>query len=267
MPHRLEICCSGAVGSIKQTSNRTEDVQDDSQKAAQRGILLLEIEDVLCVNGSRLEKPFLERSIEFVETQMPRIYYPSRQGGGTYELFNLSSGPKWIKDTTPGTIRAITNPIQPYSYESILEGAPLRAFVVNSQYVHTEIDVSRPGKTTTITTLTEEELDMTRRVVTGLGLPMCIPLFARKSGRSLLVDVDEGSWRLKNATPGFYDCCAAELTRMFLDHKRKLDETFKTGDTKREGLKGYQRYIGWLMMLICAILGILYFKQLWEERY
>lgn len=217
--------CIARLEAVKRLEAVTLNWHQKPQK-----VELLDGGETLGFNGQRLEKPFVERSMNNEEDEIVIIYYPKRQGGGALKLFNLESGPKWVRDATSEIPRAIIEPYSSYIYEPTVAGSAVKVYVIGYEYCYAEICSWPVVNKTDITTLSSEEYDMAHHIATRLGQRVCGFTFVRQGGKSIVIDVDVEGWMLVADNPDYYDRCAAELRKIFKHEIRRQEEGLGDND-------------------------------------
>lgn len=240
-PERLEVNRDGGPSIltadmaryVKDTTGVTlEGLEDGTcyQMDPPRKVELLDDGDTLCVDGTLLAKPFVEKPVSGEDHNIC-IYYPKSQGGGARKLFrkvgNKSS--EWVDGMT--VPRAILEPESSYIYERFIgvdNAEDVKAYTVGPDFCHAEtrkspavdglVKRNTHGKEIRhVTSLSNEEAAMASRIAMKFGQRVCGFDLLRAEGKSYVIDVN--GWSFVKDNDEYYDQCAKILKEMFIREK------------------------------------------------
>lgn len=252
-PERLEVNRDGGptVASpdiakyLRETTNIILDESENGvfgQYKAPGKVELIDDGDTLCVDGTKLPKPFVEKPIDGEDHNIC-IYFPKSQGGGARKLFrkigNKSS--EWVDGLV--VPRAIQEPNSSYLYEKFMKvdnSEDVKAYTVGPNFCHAETRKSpvvdglvrrnTHGKEVRyITSLSKEESDMASRIAVSFGQRVCGFDLLRTEGKSFVIDVN--GWSFVKDNDEYYDQCARILREMFLRERQRQIETLRGSTT------------------------------------
>ncbi|KAH8650251.1 hypothetical protein BGZ60DRAFT_194649 [Tricladium varicosporioides] len=213
-PKRLEVNRDGGPSIltadmaryVKDTTGITLDGPEDStsgQMIPSRKVELLDDGDTLCVDGTLLVKPFVEKPVRGGDHNIC-IYYPKSQGGGARKLFRKvgNKGSEWVDGMT--IPRAILEPESSYIYEKFMRvdnAEDVKAYTIGPNFCHAEtrkspvvdglVERNMHGKEIRyVTSLSKEEAAIASRIAVKFGQRVCGFDLLRAEGKSYVIDVN-----------------------------------------------------------------------------
>ena len=193
------------------------DFEDTTQNIEQ-------FDDYIVVDGTRMDKPFVEKPIDG-ENHNIHIYYPMSAGGGCKHLFRKIGNRSSEFHPSENEIRTCGS----FIYEEFLptQGTDVKVYTIGPNYAHAEArkspvldgKVQRDSRGKEVrypVILSTLEKEMARKVCLAFEQTVCgFDILRVQNGSSLVCDVNGWSF-VKNSTKYYEDC--AMLLRRYL-HK------------------------------------------------
>lgn len=241
-PHRVEVTRDGGpsiftpdiVRQIREIGGVSLDVTDPSKPRPHPKVEQLEGGDVLCVDGKKISKPFVEKPTSGEDHNII-IYYPRSAGGGARKLFRKVGNKSSEYFENLNTPRALTNTTESYIYEQfmLVENAEdVKAYTVGPNYCHAETRKSpvvdgivrrnTHGKEVRyVTALNKDEREMASKIATAFGQCVCGFDLLRARDKSYVIDVN--GWSFVKDNDDYYDQCARIMRELFINEKKRRD--------------------------------------------